>query len=352
MSYLAYELLSGPYVRIFLETLFRTDAEFEAFTIDYIPTVRILFSDTMSKLQKINILIEREHSQTIFQALVSHVKLCSLIGHESEKLYVNAVSKTANSLQVSLVEIETAIESIAKNKISVPWEEYNRITERELVMKKEYSPRSIDIIVENHSVAQDGRHYSIDIVLKNNTNRNAIVHGIEVHARIRRQTCSAGRNLESGQVSTINQELCLPNRDGIFRFKLERVMRIVSDDALEIHQIVYSECTDSEQTQIEQLPEFNYEERSIGGVNQRFALARNALIGHHMEYTIALLVNEESIQLERPISRNSLYLLTSRRLSSSGRKLPTQHRSPIVRWLLLASVVVKWFIRLFMSRGR
>lgn len=234
MNNLINNLLSTPYARIFPLKVLQADSDFEAFCIDYFFGTKSLFSDSMNKLQKMNLLLSVHHPQEILKNLRHYASTRALLGdHRGTSAICDVIELIAHDLQAEPSNIASALEPISSRSTAIPQSEID-----DTAFSRPLPP--IELVAESLQEAQDGEHCSLRVCIKNNSSGSIILHGIIAHA-IRPASARCSPVVETGEIVRIETSICLPTRPSIVNYMFSHCFKILPMDALDLKFLLYSD---------------------------------------------------------------------------------------------------------------
>lgn len=305
MQNLLNTLLSPAYTRIFLLKLFSLDSDLDSFCVDYFHGVRSLFSDSMNKLQKINLLLSLHHPQEILKNLLHHAEMQSLIGNDSYRGRVREITAAiAEQLRLDPSQVQSTLEQISTGNLSIP---HSMLTK--FLQDIAPPPPAIQLIGEELLKAEENRHCTLRVCIKNNTNHSIILQGIRVMAT----QPSGPRSMtlrNTGPVLPLDATMCLSSIPSDYCYKLDNYHIILSTDALDFRIQLYSHWhqIDDEHCSREACPP------EIRALDEPATARFGRLLPrfHHawarLHYSFALLIDDQEIPMKSTVRRTELYL--------------------------------------------
>lgn len=298
-------LLSPAYTRIFLLRLLPLDSDLDSFCVDYFHGVRSLFSDSMNKLQKINLLISLHHPREILKNLLHYVEMQLLVGnHIYTSRFHEITSAIAEQLQAEPSIVQSALEQIATGNLSIP----QSVIIRTLQDIAPLQP-AIQLTGEELHRAEEDRHCIIRVCIKNNSNHSVVIQGIRIITTKPSNFYSIPR-LATGPVSQLETAICLASIPSDYYYRLSNYHLIISMDALDFSVQLYSQWKDIEDEPCvpdECLPEIRVLDEPVAA---RFAKLSPRF--HHIKarlhYSFALLIDDQEIPMTSKVRRTDLYL--------------------------------------------
>ena len=277
-------------IRILLDNLLRTDAQLEAFCIDYCPSIHSQFSGSMSRLQKINILLEHDHKIDLIRIIKKHTKnqsktdktaivsyqciirefrLDAALDFQGDELDKNHLSAQSSMQQPFLSYGLPGFSGLPGPGFPgapgfsgypgfpgyigapAPQEIPNQTIDSGISKASAVEiRREPEVIYKSLTAIGENRQYHLKIIIKNHSENSVIIHGIRITGKdetIRHVSCMS-RAPKSGPIMRIKAKALLLIEDGVCVVEFENPMRISPDDALSVEIMLDLKPVDNTQS--------------------------------------------------------------------------------------------------------
>lgn len=271
-------------IRILLDNLLRTDAQLEAFCIDYCPSIHSQFSGSMSRLQKINILLEHDHKIDLIRIIKKHTQDQSKTDTTAIAFYQYIIRELRLDAALDFQNGELDKDHLsAQSSMQQPFLYYRLPGYPGLLglagpglagpglpgpsgfsglpgfpgyigapIPQGFPDQTIDsgiskasaveflrepeVIYKSLTEIEENRQYNLKIIIKNHSGKSVIIHGIRITSKPVRggTTTSTFRAPKSGPIMRTKAKALLPTEDGVCVVEFENPMRISPDDALSV----------------------------------------------------------------------------------------------------------------------
>jgi len=259
-------------IRILLDNLLRTDAQLEAFCIDYCPSIHSQFSGSMSRLQKINILLEHDHkidliriikkhtqdqSKTdttaiaFYQYIIRELRLDAALDFQNGELDKDHLSAQSSMQQPFLSYGLPGFSGLPAPPrppapgpgfpghlaAPAPQEIPNQTIDSGISKASAVEVcREPEVIYKSLIATEENRQYNLKIIIKSHSEKSVIIHGIRITEKSETVVGAfcGYRTQTSGPIMRTKANALLPVREGICIIEFENPMRISPDDALSV----------------------------------------------------------------------------------------------------------------------